>query len=186
MKHSKLVIIGAVALSVVAGGVIVSNQSDAKGFSRFEQLQQQNSGFEERAKTIGIEDAKQVEIQRPGNKDAKVKPLESMEGYVQEKSLSGGGSYKEQELLTYEEFLNKYTMFDYNPEISKDRQIWAVVSEHPGRVEVGKNGYVENAVMIKYYDAETGEYYGFRIYSKNKDGMHLSPSGEGVNVKKSN
>ena len=145
--------------------------------SRYEQLSQRNKGFEERAKAVGQADIKHVEVLRPANKDqlGKIKPIDEMQGYVKDENLKNGAVYEKKELLTYEEFINKYEA-DLDPAISKDRMIRVTVTHYPNGFQ-HKKGFVKNAILTRYYDAETGELYGYGLKSLDKDGYGITKGG---------
>ena len=171
-----LSLVVAIVLTISAG--VLFNSKDhtayAANTSRYEQLSERNKGFEERAKAAGETDVKQVEILRPSNKDqlSKLKPLEEMQGYVKDENLKNGAVHEKKELLTYEEFINKYEA-DLDPAISKDRMIRVVVTHYPEGFQ-HKKGFVKNALLTRYFDAETGELYGYGLKSLDKDGYGIT------------
>lgn len=102
----------------------------------------------------------------------RIKPVDAMSGYVADDKLKNNAVYKVKELLSYEDFLEKYTEFDLNPGISKDRMVWVTVRHYPEGINT-ERGFVENAIVTSYYDAETGDSIGFSLKSLNKDGNKM-------------
>lgn len=179
MKKNKTI---ALALSLTCIGVLMystqilspNNKISATGLPRYEKLKEQNKGFEERAKENGKPDVNQVEVLKESNKNNpnKIKPVEQMKGHIEDKNLENGAYYEKKELLTYEQFINTYPDTDLDLSIDKDRMIWVTVIHYPNGFE-HKKGLVKNAVLTKYYDAETGELYGYTLKSLDKDGYGI-------------
>lgn len=175
MKKSYIIILisAFIASCIFIGDNIVPVK--AGNVSRYENIKLNNSDYKDRAEIAGIKNAQQVEEKYPGNKSnpETLKPLDEMKGYIKDADLKNGAKYISKELLTYEEFINKYANADLNPSISKDRMIRVTVTNYPNGFST-KRGFVENAILTKYYDAETGELFGYGIKSLNKDGNHIT------------
>lgn len=167
---SSLLFITVLAIGLYSTG----NITKALSTTRYQGLIDQNIGFKERAKVNGQSNVEQVEILRPDNKGLidKLQPVEKMKGYIKENDLTNGATYLNKELLDYESFINKYDNFDFNPAISGQRMVWVVTTNYPKGFN-HRNGFVKNAVMTSYYDAETGEKYGYSLKSLDKDGYGI-------------
>lgn len=172
MKNKRTIFTLLVLSSVLASSLIIT-QVSARNMSRYESLSSKNIGFEERAKKSGIENPKQVEISLPSNKDStnKIKSVEEMKGYIKDEDLKDGAKYITKKLMTYEEFINEYDA-DLSPEISKDRMIYVTATHYPNGFQ-HKKGFVKNAILIKYYDVESGELLGYGLKSLDKDGLGI-------------
>lgn len=174
MKNKKILFVSFMLLVLLSTtGLIYAN---VKSITRYDFLKDQTNGFEERAIKSEGKDFKPVivdEKYKP-NKDIpkNCKDVTGMKGYVDEKSLKDDAEYLKKELITYQELLEKYTEFDLDPSISKDRMVWVTIIHYPKGYNM-EYGYVENAVSTIYYDAETGESLGFSIKSLNKDGYKI-------------
>lgn len=169
MKSKRVIIVAALAIvvSTLAVSVFASNTL------RFEQLVEKTLGYKDRAKASGISDIKDIKIAKDSNKGNKnLKDISKMSGYVKDEDLKDVAKYEAKELLTYEEFLNKYSEFDYDPTISKDRMVWVTTIHYPNGFQ-HKKGFVNNAIEVQYYDAETGESLGCSIKSLDKDGLGI-------------
>lgn len=112
------------------------------------------------------------EIRLKGNKDSKnIKPIEKMNGYVANDSLDKvNAKALEEELLTYDQFIQKYSEFDFDPSIDADRMVWVNKVQYPKGLTTMR-GVISNAVLTVCYDAETGEDLGYFVSSLDKDGM---------------
>lgn len=169
MNRKKLI---AITILVICCVIYFSTlPSTAKELSRFNKLKMQNDEYmfrlpKQEAKILS---SKVEEIRNANENSDNLKPVESMQGYIEESKLKNGATYKSKELMTYETFINKYEYFDYNAQISKDRMIWVIVTSYPNGVKISK-GFIKNAEAITYYDAETCEAYGFSIYSLKSNG----------------
>lgn len=170
MKNKKSILL---ILSTILISSLIFIQVSARNMSRYELLNSKNIGFEERAKNNGIEDPKKVEILMPDNKDLlnKVKSFEEMKGYIKDEDLKDGAKYISKKLMTYEEFLNEYEA-DLDPSISKNRMINVTVTHYPNGFQ-HKKGFVKNAILTKYYDAESGDLLGYGMKSLDKDGFGI-------------
>ncbi|MDI6816964.1 MAG: hypothetical protein QME41_07225 [Actinomycetota bacterium] len=178
MRRSKvlavILAVGAILVAVAAVGYGVRNEATATQASRYKQLENLNAGYKERAAKLGIPNADQVPILRQGNKGSEnIKPVEQMKGYVAETNYKDGAYYETKETLTYEEFINKYTAFDLDPSIAKERIINVTVARFPNGFQ-HKRGFVKNAILVKVYDAETGDFFGSSIRSLDPGGMGIS------------
>ena len=167
----KIKLIAVVTLVICCTFYLSTIPSTAKELSRYNRLKIQNDDYMSR---LPNEEARalssNVEITRNSNENSDtIKPVESMQGYIEESKLKNGVTYKSQELMTYESFINKFEYFDYNAQISKDRMIWVIVTSYPNGVKLSKV-FINNAEAITYYDAETCEAYGFSIYSLKSNG----------------
>lgn len=172
---------GAVLLACGLVSLIVIGYTNigasAKELSRYDNLESKLMGFNERAEKTGISNAKIVDEVYSSNKNdqKKIKSIEEMKGYIKDKDLKNGAKYETKELLTYEQFINKYVNADLDPCISKDRMIYVTVTHYPNGFN-HKKGFVKNALITKYYDAETGELLGSGIKSLDKDGNGIKKS----------
>jgi hypothetical protein len=157
--------------AIIAVIMAATNKGFASSLKRFDVLANQNIGFEERAKKGGLGEVKKVPILRPSNKNStdKLKPIEQMSGYIKDELLKDGITHIKKQLLTYEEFLEQYTEMNLNPAIDKDRMIWVTVTHYPNGYQ-HKRGFVKNAILTTYNDAETGELYGYSLKSLEKGG----------------
>jgi len=113
------------------------------------------------------------EIRLKGNKNSKnIKSIDQMKGYVKKEHLEKvNARILDEELLTYDQFLQKHTEFNFDPTIDSERMIWTSTVHYPEGV-VTMRGIVKNAVLTVCYDAETGEDLGFFVTSLDKDGMN--------------
>ncbi len=143
--------------------------------TRYDILVNKNLNFKDNAKKAGISTPeKQAEIypQNTNSKD-KTKSVEEMKGYIKDKDLKDGAEYVKKELISYQDFINKYAEFDLDESISKDRMIWITQTHYKNGFQ-HKRGFVKNALLTKYYDAETGNFLGYSLTSLDKDGNGIS------------
>lgn len=177
-----LVAVAGAGLKLLSPNVQAASAPETK--TRYERLAERNVGHEERAKRIGIED-NGAAIVRPANKElasvqnglriaksSQLLDVEELPGVVKDSELKDGAAYTVKKLETYEEYVNSSPSADLDPGISKDRLVWVVAIHYPNGYQ-HKRGFVENALVESYYDAQTGELYGYSIQS-------LNPGGNGI------
>lgn len=141
--------------------------------SRYNQLQDKTNNFEERS-AGDIKNPKRIEIKYTDNINNKnVKKLEDIKGFIKDEDLKDGAYYINKELLTYKSLINKSSEIDLDISIAENRLIYVTSCHYPNGFN-HRRGFVENAVLTKYYDAETGEFLGYSIKSLNKDGNKIS------------
>ncbi|MCX7745301.1 MAG: hypothetical protein N2645_00195 [Clostridia bacterium] len=162
-----------ICLSIGFISITKANDNSSKQPARFDELSKKIEGFEKRAEQNQVKNVEKVEIKYPGNINKKIKKLEEMEGYIKDEALENGAKYIKKELLTYKEFINNYTEMDLDPSIEKDRYIYVTTCHYPAGYQ-HKRGFVENAISVQYYDAETGEFFGCSLKSLNKGGNKIS------------
>lgn len=171
-----VIVVAITTISVFAFGFAVYRDRDeavANQASRYQQLENFNAGYKESAAESGIPNADQVPVLRPANKDSQdLKPIQQMKGFMPESNYKNGTYYEIKETLTYEDLINKYTEFDLDPSISKDRVVNVTVTRYPNGFD-HRRGFVKNAVLTKAYDAETGDFLGSSIRSLDPDGMGI-------------
>ncbi|MHB8840636.1 MAG: hypothetical protein ACYC56_02405 [Candidatus Aquicultor sp.] len=182
-RYKALIAIIAVSVALALSFGIMVNADRGKAVatevSRYQKLENLNAGYKERAAESGIPNADQVPILRPGNKGSdKLKPVEKMKGYIPDGDLKDGVYYVTKEMLTFEDFINKYTEFDLDPSIARDRVVNVIVARYPNGYQHRK-GFVKNAVRVCVYDAETGDYLGSSIRSLEPGGMGVTRGNPG-------
>ena len=91
------------------------------------------------------------------------KKLKELDDSTQNKSNEDEKSFfpdiKRQEIMTYGQFMDEYQDSDYEPWIAKDRLIY-VEELYYENGYYSKNGFIENALLMAYYDAETADLIG--------------------------
>lgn len=171
----KIILLSCSVLLISFGFIFISNKTSAFNLSRYKLLLEQTNGYEKRALEAGISNAKKLEIDKETNKDKKeqLKSVDQMKGYIKKEDLTDGAFNEKEELMTYEQFLNTYEGTDLDLSIDKDRMIWVIVTRYPNGFK-HRLGFVSNAVITRYFDAETGDIYGYTIKSLDKGGNGIS------------
>lgn len=115
-------------------------------------------------------------------KSSFVKPEQLYINVNKDKIFPPGAVNTAQELITYGEYVSKYTPGTGGypeQEFSKDRMVWVVKIHSPNGLQTTR-GFVKNAVVTVLYDAETGDSLGQEIQSLSPHGMddffkHVGP-----------
>jgi len=147
----------------------------AAGVTRFQALKALSDGYKERAALIGISNPTIEKIITANKGSDQLLSVDEIPGLKNEAEFTDGSHYEKKELLSYEDFINKYSEFDYDPTISKDRMVWIIVLHYPNGIILSsenptlewklgaKPRKIENAMSIGCIDAETGISYGGAI-----------------------
>ncbi|KNY30087.1 hypothetical protein [Pseudobacteroides cellulosolvens] len=160
-------------LTILFVGLTFMNVASSAGKkSNYQDKNIDNPNYEASKEAINSETLQYVV--KKGNRDSKdLKSIEQMEGYPSASDIQKANiKILKNELLPYEEFVEKYPEFGTQNNISPDRMVWVSKKHYPKGI-ITMRGNVKNAILITYYDAETGENIGYSTYSLDKDGMEL-------------
>ena len=178
LKNKKKVIVFTLVISsilILALGQTLSAKDKPKYQFYKDEIE---STISERAKENEVVEL--PEVSKKGNKESKnLKTFSQLfkcenDNELNEKFEKSNKKLLKKELLTYEEFLDKYdadAAVDFSME--PDRMIWVSVINHKGKVRTMRGSF-NNVIITTFYDAETGEDIGFKLESNDNKPLKFS------------
>ncbi|MBE0447495.1 MAG: hypothetical protein IBX64_05265 [Actinobacteria bacterium] len=126
---------------------------------------------------IGVDEKQYNHDPEPRLKDNKGKVGQEskakLEFHVPAEKLPEGVKRLEEKLLTWSEYQKSVNDKSKDREIADDREVWIVKTYYPQYNHV-RFGTINDAIITRIYDAETGKYLGYDLTTKDPNELKNS------------